>query len=97
MGSTGFNDVQSSRGSSASRNPSPSRLKPSTARKMAMPGKIDIHGAWLTKSFAVFSIDPHDGAGGNCPSPRNDRLASAGIAKGTGGIACTVDAGTPVG
>ena len=38
-------DLQSSRGSSASRNPSPSRLNPSTARNIAMPGKIDIHGA----------------------------------------------------
>src|SRR5918999_866560 len=33
------------RGSSASRSESPKRLKPKTARLMARPGKIAIHGA----------------------------------------------------
>src|SRR3546814_6099853 len=47
-------------GSSASRRPSPSRLNPSTARKIAEPGKIDIPGAWVMKFLAVFSIEPHD-------------------------------------
>src|SRR3546814_17582755 len=51
-------------GSSASRRPSPSRLNPSTARKIADPGKIDIQGAWIMKFLAVFSIEPHDGLGG---------------------------------
>ncbi len=34
------------RGSSASRSPSPSRLKARTRTKMARPGQIAIHGAW---------------------------------------------------
>src|SRR5580698_1194905 len=104
FGSLGYVDdarrlarAQSSRGSSASRRPSPSRLKPSTARKMATPGNIDIHGAWLTKSFAVLSVDPQEGAGGNCPRPRNDRLASAMIAIATVRLACTMIGGRTLG
>ena len=62
-----------------------------------MPGKMDIHGAWLTKSFAVFSIEPHEGAGGNCPSPRNDRLASAMIALATVRLPCTMIGGSTFG
>jgi hypothetical protein len=36
------------RGSSASRSPSPSRLKDSTSRKIDTPGQIAIQGAWST-------------------------------------------------
>src|SRR6266540_5542528 len=37
------------RGSSASRRPSPTRLKDSTVRKIARPGHTAIHGAWVRK------------------------------------------------
>jgi hypothetical protein len=39
--------------------------------------------------LAVFSIDPHDGAGGCWPRPRKDRLASAMMAVATVSVACT--------
>ena len=39
-----------------------------------MPGHSAIQGAWLRKFFAVFSIEPQDGAGGCCPRPRKLRL-----------------------
>src|SRR5690606_2085437 len=78
---TPFNQL--SRGSSASRKPSPRRLKPSTTRKIAPPGKIDIQGACVMKFFAVFSIEPQDGLGGCWPRPRKERLASAMMAVAT--------------
>src|SRR3546814_3553305 len=46
--------VQISRGSRASRRPSPRRLKPSTTRKIAAPGHQAIQGAWVRKFFATF-------------------------------------------
>src|SRR5262245_8262311 len=88
---------QRSFGSSASRRPSPRRLKDSTARKMARPGNTAIHTALLRKRCAVLSIEPHDGAGGCWPRPRNDRLASAMIAVATEIVACTISAGRMVG
>src|SRR5690606_26548675 len=84
-------------GSRASRRPSPSRLNPSTARKIADPGKIDIQGAWVMKFLAVFSIEPHDGWGGCRPSPRNDRLASAMMAVAMVMVACTISGGMMLG
>ena len=45
-----------SRGSSASRRPSPKRLKPSTLMKMARPGKSDSHGfSWMKGTFTFRS------------------------------------------
>src|SRR5690606_27636402 len=44
---TPFNQL--SRGSSASRKPSPRRLKPSTPAKVAPPGESDIHGPCVSK------------------------------------------------
>src|SRR5690606_14391818 len=84
-------------GSSASRNPSPNRLKPSTARKIADPGKMDIHGAWVMKFLAVFSIEPHDGLGGCRPRPKKDRLASAMMAVAIVIVACTISGGMMLG
>src|SRR5213593_4017987 len=63
-------------GSSASLNPSPSMLSPSTASAMAMPGKIATHGASSMYLRPELSIVPHDGSGGCVPSPRNDSVAS---------------------
>src|SRR6185436_12581941 len=65
-----------SRGSSASRRPSPKRLKPSTVTKMARPGKSDSQRlAWMKATLALRS-QPQLGVGGWVPSPRNDSVAS---------------------
>src|SRR5439155_8035789 len=63
-------------GSRMSRRPSPSRLRPSTVRKMARPGKIESHGAVLIWSRASDSMLPQLGKGGRTPRPRNDNAAS---------------------
>src|SRR5262245_60985772 len=64
------------RGSSASRRPSPKRLKPSTVKKMASPGKSESHGlAWMNAMLALRS-HPQLGVGGWVPSPRNESVAS---------------------
>ena len=55
-----------------------------------MPGHIVIHGAWLRKFFAVFSMEPQDGAGACWPRPRKERLASAMMAVATVSVACTM-------
>src|SRR6185436_7792013 len=69
-----------SRGSSRSRRPSPSMLKPKTASDSATAGQIASHGAWyMWSSPARESMPPHVGKGGGTPSPRNDRLASVRI------------------
>src|SRR6185503_5322179 len=80
-------------GSSASRSPSPSRLNDSTVRKMARPGHTAIHGAVVRKRCAELSIEPQDGAGGCCPSPRNESAASAMMAAAIESVACTSSAG----
>ena len=67
-------------GSSASRRPSPTRLNDSTVRKIASPGQIAIQGALVRKRCAELSIEPHEGAGGCWPRPRNESAASAMIA-----------------
>ena len=64
--------VHRSRGSSASRRPSPSRLNETTVTKIASPGQIAIHGALTRKRWAALSMLPHDGAGGCWPSPRKE-------------------------
>src|SRR5690606_36501952 len=63
-------------GSRLSRRPSPSRLKPSTDRKMARPGKMATHGASWIISRASVSIEPQDGNGGCMPRPRKLSAAS---------------------
>ena len=58
-------------GSSTSRTASPNRLKPNTARLMATPGKIAIHGALSAYSSAPpCSIRPQAGVGSCTPRPR---------------------------
>src|SRR5213593_985011 len=88
-----WDHAQRSFGSSASRKPSPTRLNDSTVRKIARPGQIAIHDAVVRKRCAELSIEPHDGAGGCCPSPRNDSAASAMIAAAMDNVPCTSSAG----
>ena len=58
------------RGSSRSRKPSPRRLRPSTVRAMARPGKTASRGALNISVWASFSILPQLGRGGWVPRPR---------------------------
>ena len=58
------------RGSSRSRKPSPSRLSPSTASAMAMPGHTASSGDWNIIVCASLSMRPHEGCGGWVPRPR---------------------------
>ena len=61
--------VTRSRGSSASRSPSPIRFSPSTVRIIAKPGTSAICGAMLTMVCASASMRPQEGVGGCAPSP----------------------------
>src|SRR5688572_19300160 len=63
-------------GSSASRNPSPSKLNARTVRNMARLGNIATCGAITMSARASLSMAPHSGVGGCAPMPRNDRLAA---------------------
>src|SRR5580698_5173247 len=85
------------RGSSASRSPSPTRLNDSTHRKIASPGNTASQGACDRNRCAELSIDPQDGSGGCCPSPRNDSDASAMIAAAIASVPCTSTGGTMFG
>src|SRR6185437_1513754 len=77
-------------GSRMSRRPSPSRLRPSTVRKIATPGKIDSHGTVLIWSRASESMLPQLGKGGRMPRPRNDSAASERIAVPMPSVAITI-------
>src|ERR1019366_10460593 len=63
-------------GSSTSRSPSPSRLKPSEATKIATPGIIGTHHCSRMKRRAVAIIEPHSGDGGCAPMPRKPSAAA---------------------
>src|SRR5439155_25049814 len=63
-------------GSSASRRPSPRRLKASTVKKIARLGKSATCGEVIMSARASLSIAPHSGVGGWAPMPINDRLAA---------------------
>ena len=73
-----------------SRKPSPSRLKPSTVKKIARPGNTDSHGAVVIWSRASDSMLPQLGNGGRMPRPRNDSAASARIAPPMPSVAMTI-------
>src|SRR5690606_36019826 len=76
-------------GSRLSRRPSPSRLKPSTERKMARPGKIATQGAsWMSWRASV-SIEPQLGNGGWRPRPRKESAASDSTAEPMPSVAMT--------
>ena len=62
-----------------------------------MPGQIAIHGAWSMKLRAVLSMLPQLGAGGCCPRPRKDRLASAMMAAAMASVAWTRSGGITFG
>src|SRR5438093_1047514 len=76
-------------GSSASRSPSPSKLKPSTVTMMARPGKIARCGDWRRNGTASAIITPHSGAGGCAPKPRNPNAAAVRIMPPTPSVAPT--------
>src|SRR5262249_57569352 len=64
------------RGSSASRSPSPKRLKPRTVTKIASPGKSASQAlAWMNATLALRS-QPQLGVGGCVPRPRKLSVAS---------------------
>src|SRR5207244_748397 len=74
-------------GSAASRRPSPTRLKASTATITARPGTSS-HGAsasvWMF--CASWSSTPHEMAGGRMPRPRNDSAVSLMIRTGMASV-----------
>src|SRR5262249_50001899 len=63
-------------GSVASRNPSPTMLRPSTSIRIAMPGNIESHGASSIASNPSRIMPPQVAVGGFTPSPMNDSEAS---------------------
>src|SRR5438034_998651 len=58
-----------SRGSSASRTPSPMKLNAIASVRIASPGNVDTHH-WSKFCVPAATIAPHSGAGGGDPSPR---------------------------
>src|SRR6185312_4265248 len=64
------------RGSSASRRPSPSRLKPRLTMRMATPGMAATHHWSRMKRRPDAIIAPHSGSGGCAPRPRKPRPAA---------------------
>ena len=69
--------VSAVRGSSASRTPSPRRLKASTVRNEGGPGEAKYHQAVLKIGVASAIISPQLACGGLMPTPRYDRAASS--------------------
>src|SRR5690606_34312383 len=64
------------RGSSASRRPSPSRLKPRLTMRMAKPGIAATHHWSRMKRRPEAIIAPHSGSGGCAPRPRKPSPAA---------------------
>src|SRR5437879_11436763 len=62
------------------RNPSPTRLMPSTSTASATPGIMITQGEKNMQSLPSAIISPQDGSGGGTPRPRNDKAASSRIA-----------------
>src|SRR5207247_4232824 len=58
-----------SRGSSASRTPSPMKLNAIASVRIASPGNVDTHH-WSKFCVPAATIAPHSGAGGGEPRPR---------------------------
>src|SRR5262249_32255144 len=86
-----------SRGSRASRSPSPSRLSPRATTTMHTPGITAVHGASRNSGWALVIITPRDGAGGRMPRPRKDSTASPMIAAGAATVAWTISVLTALG
>src|SRR6185437_9888375 len=77
------------RGSSVSRNPSPTKLSVSTVRKIAAPGNRAQCGATSRLSLASKSRRPQLGMSGGKPRPRNESVDSAMIAAATSMVPAT--------
>ena len=77
-------------GSSASRRPSPVRLKASTVIRIARPGSVTTHHALWMNSSALASIEPHSGVGGCAPRPRKPSAAASRIADEKPSVAWTI-------
>src|SRR5262249_19943330 len=76
-------------GSNTSRSPSPTRLKASTDKSIATPGKIDSHGALSSTGAPSRIIFPQVGVGGETPRPIKLRLASMRMADAVNTLAST--------
>src|SRR5690554_136639 len=77
-------------GSSASRRPSPTKLKPSTTTMIATAGQVMRLGARRMKSLPSEIIAPHSGVGGCTPRPRKPSAALAKMASGIPNVAVTI-------
>src|SRR4029079_10958600 len=79
------------RGSSDSRNPSPSRLNPTALITIAPPGNSRSHGAWRMNLVESVSIVPHSGVrGSGGPRPRKPSPATSMIAVARARVASTI-------
>src|SRR6266852_8017316 len=78
------------RGSTASRNPSPRRLTPSTVSVKKPAGMNTRYGFTCHSALPSDMILPHDGIVGGVPAPMNDRLASMTMAAEPTNVAWTV-------
>src|SRR5439155_4150244 len=79
-----------SRGSSASRRPSPSRLKPSTVSDSAIPGAKMRYAAVKIWSLASPIMRPHSAVGGWAPRPMKERAAASSTAVAMPSVPCTI-------
>ena len=59
------------------------RLMPSTVKKIARPGRVDIHHSVLMKRRPSATIEPHAGVGGSTPKPKKLKEASIKITEPT--------------
>src|SRR5262249_29632272 len=78
-----------SRGSRASRSPSPRRVKASTLMAIMMPGNSTRKKGVNTLFRSAASIDPHSAVGGCTPKPRKDSAATSSTAVAMPSVACT--------
>jgi hypothetical protein len=92
----GAADRLRSRGSIASRSPSPRRLKPSVASTTASPGNTIAPGCTVTDCCSPSSMRPHDGVDTGV-RPRYDSAASASTASAAMSDSCTISTGAMFG
>src|SRR5690606_17384527 len=86
-----------SRGSRASRRPSPSRLKASTVTTIVSPGNVATHHALSSVSRPSATMFPQVGVGGATPSPRKERPASRTIVFPIPSVAATMTGASTLG
>src|SRR4051812_11778373 len=86
-----------SRGSSASRSPSPMRLTESTVSDRKMLGTMTMYAAtWKSVRPSAMTF-PQLGTFGGMPAPRKERIASTMMAEAQIYVACTMSGGTVFG